>query len=252
MKNLSNFLILAIAAITFEACSSSRATTEGHSATGPSGTVAPASGDATNVSSGRNSSGGGVTVNNSGTGATEITPATGTTTGSVSSTSATTGQPTTGSSAPAGANKADKRSNEALQFIQQAALSGMAEVELSELAVKNAQSDAVKEYAAMVVKDHGAANVELKALATAKGINLEDSLASTKPAGIQSLTTASAEEFNQDYITLMIGNQKTAIDLFEDGTGSSDPEVKAFAKKHLPLLKKHLKQIMALGKITGG
>lgn len=196
-------------------------------------------------------------------------------------------------------------------FIQQAAISGMSEVQLSRLALKNAQSSAVKQFAAMMVKDHGGANAELKALATAKGITLPDSSALNDPAnsnmgtgtatsgtatgtsgsstgtagsstgtagsstgtagsgtgnsdntsgGInmslaektERLRTSSTKEFDQNYIQLMIRDHVKAVSLFERGSKSSDPQVKAYATKHLPTLRMHLQHVTALGKTTIG
>src|SRR5688500_18752963 len=73
---------------------------------------------------------------------------------------------TTAASAPAGDQG----------FAQNAALGGLAEVELSQLAITKATNTEVKQFAQMMVADHSAANSELKTLATAKGLVLPTEL----------------------------------------------------------------------------
>jgi len=306
--------LLAIAALTFEACSSTRSTTGRTDTAAPSGSVSPATGDATGISSG-NTTGSGTGTSGSGTMGSGSGTAGSTTTGSGSG---TTGSGTTGSgSGTSGTNRGSGNtgtgaagtgnmgaggavSDETSQFIRQAAISGLSEVQLSNLALKNAQNTAVKKFAAMMVKDHGGANAELKTLASAKDITLPDSSdigdatsdintagstgdttgsgttgsgttgsgtagsgsgatdntsggSNMSPAEkIERLRTSSNKEFDQNYVQLMIRDHVKAISLYETGARSADPQVKAYASKHLPALRKHLQQVTELGKTTIG
>lgn len=56
-------------------------------------------------------------------------------------------------------------------FYKKAAEGGMAEVELGKLAQDKSPTASVKEFGAMMVKDHSAANDKLKAVAAAKGVD---------------------------------------------------------------------------------
>src|SRR5579864_8800068 len=60
-------------------------------------------------------------------------------------------------------------------FYKNAAEGGMAEVELGNLAQKNGKSQSVKDFGAMMVKDHSAANEKLKSVAAAKNVALPSS-----------------------------------------------------------------------------
>ena len=62
------------------------------------------------------------------------------------------------------------------QFVEKAAVGGMTEVELGNLAQSNAASDQVKQFGARMAQDHGKANDELKQVATTKGIDVPTSL----------------------------------------------------------------------------
>src|SRR6266702_2406033 len=56
-------------------------------------------------------------------------------------------------------------------FYKKAAEGGMAEVELGKLAKQKSASQSVKDFAAMMIDDHSAANEELKSIAATKDIN---------------------------------------------------------------------------------
>ena len=66
--------------------------------------------------------------------------------------------------------KADKA------FVKSAANGGMMEVQMGQLATKNATSQEVKDFGQMMVTDHGKANDELKSLAATKELKLPTEL----------------------------------------------------------------------------
>lgn len=132
----------------------------------------------------------------------------------------------------------------AVQFIQEAGAAGMKEVELSKLAQQKATNQGVKAYATMMVNDHGKANDELKTLASSRNVALGMSKEAT--AAASALNKLNGTEFDKAYLKTMTDDHTNAIDLFDMGTRSSDPEIKAYAAKYLPSLKTHLKQVTAL------
>jgi putative membrane protein len=56
-------------------------------------------------------------------------------------------------------------------FFKQAAEGGIAEVDAGTLAQSKGNSQAVKDFGAMMVKDHSAANEKLKSVATAENVS---------------------------------------------------------------------------------
>src|SRR5262245_8439694 len=56
-------------------------------------------------------------------------------------------------------------------FVKEAAMGGLAEVDLGKLAADKAHADAVKQFGRRMVDDHGAANQQLQQLAATKSIS---------------------------------------------------------------------------------
>ena len=135
-------------------------------------------------------------------------------------------------------------------FAMKAANGGMLEVELGRLAQEKAQSQDVKDFGAMMVKDHSKANDELKALATVKNITLPATLGEDEQKHVNDLAKLSGKEFDKKYVSMMVDDHKEDIDLFKDAAedDKTDSRIKEFAAKSLPTLQKHLDAITALDK----
>lgn len=131
--------------------------------------------------------------------------------------------------------------NEASQFMVKAANGGMMEVELGSLAKDKATNPQVKEFAAMMVTDHSKANDELKSLAATKNFTLPATMDNDHREHITDLSNKTGKDFDKAYMDMMVDDHKEDIDLFEDITKKDnvDADLKAFATKTLPTLKKH-------------
>lgn len=136
-----------------------------------------------------------------------------------------------------------------LDFANEAANGGMAEVALGQLAQKKATDPKVKEFAAMMVSDHTKANEELKALASSKDISLPTVPSEDKQQVEEKLGALSGAEFDQAYIKQMVEDHKKTVALFETASTSvNDSEIKSFIDKTLPTLKTHLEHSEKLQK----
>ncbi len=135
-------------------------------------------------------------------------------------------------------------------FAMKAANGGMLEVELGRLAQEKAQSQDVKDFGAMLVKDHTKASEELKALATLKNITLPATLGEDEQKDVNDLTKLSGKEFDKKFVSMMVDDHKDDIDLFKKAAEDkeTDSEIKAFAAKTLPTLQKHLDAVTAIDK----
>ncbi|SFH46067.1 DUF4142 domain-containing protein [Pedobacter insulae] len=136
------------------------------------------------------------------------------------------------------------------EFVEQAAIGGMMEVESSARMIKHTENPDIQTLATIMVKDHGAANAELKSIAKKEEIFFPQSLPAEKLAKINTLDSLQEETCNRFYADLMVEEHKAAIALFSAASESeSNPEIRAFAKKHLPILKAHYAHAMNTQKI---
>lgn len=169
------------------------------------------------------------------------------------------GTPSAGSGAPPTATRDAKADNDQSKlprderkFLEHAAVAGMAEVELGQMAQQKAASDQVKQFGARMVQDHGRANDELKALASAKGLTLPTELDRHHRREAEKLQKLSGAEFDRAYVDSMLKDHKKDVKDFEKQAKSAkDPDVKAFAGKTLPVLQEHLKMVQSLHDAMG-
>lgn len=137
-------------------------------------------------------------------------------------------------------------------FYKNAAEGGMSEVELGQLAQQKATNPAVKQFGAMMVKDHTAANEKLKALAASKQMALPDSPSLMQKASKTKLDMMSGDSFDKSYVKGMIEDHKTDIKEFQkEASEGKDPQAKAFATAALPTLQAHLQKIQSIAAAAG-
>jgi putative membrane protein len=134
-------------------------------------------------------------------------------------------------------------------FLPEAADGGMAEVQQGQIAQQKGNTQAVKDFGAMMVHDHSAANDRLKALATQRNVTLPDSVSSKHKQMMQNLNKKSGKEFDRFYINEMVKDHQEDIKEFEQAANKvGDLEVKAFINNTLPTLKTHLDSAKAIQK----
>lgn len=127
-------------------------------------------------------------------------------------------------------------------FAEKAAIGGMMEVESSARMIKLTENPDIQTLATMMVKDHGAANKELEAIANKQQLNLPQSLPADKLSQLDNLVKIKEElARNRAYAQLMLKEHEEAVALFTNAIeNEQDGALKAFALKHLPTLKAHL------------
>ena len=138
-------------------------------------------------------------------------------------------------------------------FVMEAAMGGMMEVELGRIAAQQGMSDAVKQFGQRMVDDHSKANQELMTLASTKGITLPTTLGEKHRAHVTKLSGMTGRDFDREYVKMMVSDHRKDVNEFEkQSTRGTDADLKAFATKTLPTLQEHLRMAEALPGAKGG
>jgi putative membrane protein len=147
--------------------------------------------------------------------------------------------------APLAAFGAD--ANPDASFYKNAAEGGLFEVDAGNLAQQKSSNQAVKDFGAMMVKDHTAANQKLQSIAASKNITLPTSASMKQMATKAKLDVLSGDTFDKSYIKSQVAAHEQTVALFqkEIATGQ-DPDAKAFASQTLPTVRAHLKAIRSI------
>jgi putative membrane protein len=134
--------------------------------------------------------------------------------------------------------------NDDAKFATTAADGGMAEVALGKLALTKTSNASIKEFATMMVTDHGKANDELMAIAKTKNITLPAAVDSTHQKKMDELTKMNGKDFDKAYVDAMVDGHKKTLDLMNnEAKDGKDAELKAFAAKTAPVVQAHLDHI---------
>ena len=113
-------------------------------------------------------------------------------------------------------------------FYKKAAEGGMAEVELGKLAQDKSPTTSVKEFGAMMVADHSAANDKLEAIAAKKNIKLPASPSVGQMATKTKLEVLSGNTFDKSYIKGMVEDHQEDIKEFQtEANSGQDADAKS-------------------------
>lgn len=132
------------------------------------------------------------------------------------------------------------------EYAVDAAEGGLMEVELGRLAATNASHPKVKEFGAMMVQDHSAANEELKAIAAQKNITLPAALGENKREKVAELSKLMGADFDKKYASFMVEDHEEDIKLFQkEAENGNDASLKQWAAAKVPTLQHHLEMAKA-------
>jgi putative membrane protein len=133
-----------------------------------------------------------------------------------------------------------------VSFAKEAAIGGMSEVELGQLAVQKASDPRVKQFAQRMVDDHTKANDALKAAAIQEGITLPMSTDKKHEELRAKLDKLSGPQFDEAYTKQMVRDHKEDVSAFEKQAKAASSPVQKFAADTLPTLQSHLQMIQGI------
>lgn len=134
------------------------------------------------------------------------------------------------------------------QFVEDVASSDMFEIEAAKLAQKSGKSQATKDFAAMMVKDHTASTAKLMEAAkkASPAITAKPALTSEQKAMIDALKGA-GPDFDKRYAEQQVAAHDKALGLLKTYAASgSDVGLKAFASAAVPTVQAHADKAKAL------
>ena len=135
----------------------------------------------------------------------------------------------------------EKIAKDDADFIKEAAGGGMMEVQLGKAAQEQGSKSQVKDFGRRMQKDHSKANDQLKKIAAKKDVKIPTELEGKQKSTFDKLSKLRGDEFDREYMSTMVNDHKEDIEKFQkEADTGKDPDVKKFAKDHLPILKKHL------------
>lgn len=134
-------------------------------------------------------------------------------------------------------------------FVDLAAQTDMTEAHLGQLAQENASSQAVKDYATMLVTDHTADYTKLTAIATKAGLTVPKGLDAKHEKMIAPFEKLKGATFDAHYAKAMMMGHETAIAAYnKESRDGQNADLKAYATADLPILEKHSSGAKDLGK----
>ncbi|MDQ6663528.1 MAG: DUF4142 domain-containing protein [Acidobacteriota bacterium] len=133
------------------------------------------------------------------------------------------------------------------QFVEQAVMRGLTQIEIGKLAMDKASKDSVKQFAQKMVEDHTKLDRHLSRIAGKQGYAVPGSLDSRHQARLDKLAKLSGAEFDRAYLKGQAKSQEREVQAFEwEAQSGADGQLKAFALKTLPTMQEHLKAVKDL------
>jgi putative membrane protein len=138
------------------------------------------------------------------------------------------------------------------QFIVNANVINLKEIQLGQLAQSNYALKDVSELGKMMEKEHTEAMKNLQALAAKKQITISKTLTGTETSEYDKLKNLVGAEFDKAYCDLMVKGHQDAINEYTQASlNSTDKEIKEWAESMIPSLKNHLEHAQHCQTIAG-
>lgn len=125
------------------------------------------------------------------------------------------------------------------KFLKEAIEGNFAEVQMGQLAKKQASSDGVRSFGEMLEKDHSSANQKATAAATSLGMMPPTSPNKKQTADSDRMSKLSGAQFDKAFVTHMVADHKKDIKEYEKAAKKKDP-AGSYATETLPTLRKHI------------
>jgi putative membrane protein len=135
-------------------------------------------------------------------------------------------------------------------FADVASQDDLTEIELGLLALQNATSPHVRQFAQRMVSDHTQAAHELMQVAKSQNLELRTQIDAQHKSDVDRLRGMKGEEFDTAYMLDMLQeHRKGVLDFQKQAQSGSDPALKSFAQKYLPALQQNLQMAQSIAMV---
>lgn len=152
--------------------------------------------------------------------------------------------------APTAAQVAQERTSKApatRTYVTKAAVGDMFEIEASRLALERAEAPAVRDFARLMLDDHGRMSQKLTAAARESGLTPPSELDAAHADKVKQLRTASGKAFDEMYVRMQRSAHEAALQLHRDYSRQGEAAaLKAVATEAVPIIQGHLDRLKAM------
>ena len=135
---------------------------------------------------------------------------------------------------------------EVFDFVRSASEARVMDIAQGKIAEQRATTRALKDYGTLMVTDQTRMLEDLKKIAVEKGFAVTEDLGEKKSSGLEALKRKHGKDFDDKFVKMMTIDHRRDLKEFEEALSSTDPDIKVFATKYLPLVKSHLDMIKAI------
>ena len=127
------------------------------------------------------------------------------------------------------------------QFLIKASNMDYAEIQMGELALKNAQSDEVKKFAQMMVDDHTKHRKDLLEIFKDLKLAVVATMEKADKEAYNNLSKLKGADFDREYMKVQVQRHKDVLNYMQVNIKSDDAHVRDCATKTLKAVQDHLK-----------
>ena len=118
---------------------------------------------------------------------------------------------------------------------------------MGQLAQQNGRSAAVRRFGQQMVSHHGQSNQEMTALAQQKQLTPPSTMGAEHQSIYDDLAKLRGSAFDRAYAQAMVRDHQEDLRTYQtEAQNGTDPDVRAFAARHVPILQDHLRMAQRL------
>lgn len=126
------------------------------------------------------------------------------------------------------------------QFVRKVAQGNLAEIQTSRLALKKSSNKRVQMIASMLIREHGVAQKDLKAVAQLHTVSLPAQTDPMHKAEYRRLSRLSGTAFDKAYMKGQVRDHNATVALFnKELANGNETHVRSYAAKYLPGIQNH-------------